>query len=195
MKYLAKKYSNLDSVTVLSKPLLDNHIALYQGYVDNVNKLSEDLQKLAPETPEFSELSRRFGWEFNGMRLHELYFENLGLTTDKSAVVSTEFKLLVSMQFGSYEEWKNDLLAKGKARGIGWAVTYVDSSDNRVFNVWVNEHDQGHLTGCVPLLVLDVWEHAYMLDYGITKADYLDKIFTEVNMEVVGQRYLSLPTK
>jgi Fe-Mn family superoxide dismutase len=190
MAYTAKSYQKLIGMEGLSETILRNHFTLYEGYVANTNKLMDALDKLLKEdktaTPEYAELSRRFGWEFNGMRLHELYFENLG----KSAC-SKDSKLCkkIASEFGSYENWEKDFKATGAMRGIGWTVLYHDAVGDRLFNVWINEHDVAHLAGCTPLLIMDVFEHAFMIDYGLKRADYIKTFFNNINWEAVEARF------
>jgi len=170
--YTAKEYTRLLGTPGLSDTLLNNHFKLYQGYVKNTNLLEEKLRSLAAEgkdrTPEYAELKRRFGWEFNGMRLHELYFENIG----RGAPLGPDSPLRkkITGQFGGYDEWQKDFIATGAMRGIGWVILCVDPQNGRLFNVWINEHDVGHLAGAKPLLVMDVFEHAYMTDYQLDRA-------------------------
>jgi Fe-Mn family superoxide dismutase len=186
MAYEVKKFDHLLGLAGFSDQLLKNHFTLYEGYVNNFNKLDEILVKIEKDgkygTPEFAELNRRLGWEFNGMRLHELYFGNLTKSPQPIDENSDLFKAIVK-EFGSYEFWQKDFKAMGAIRGIGWVILYQDG--NRLFNVWINEHDTGHLTGGKPLLVMDVFEHAYMLDYGIKKADYIEKFFSAINWKAV----------
>jgi Fe-Mn family superoxide dismutase len=172
----------------LSDQLLNNHFTLYQGYVTNTNKLLELLDSKEPGTVEYSELQRRFGWEFNGMRLHELYFSNL---EKNSTSLSDESKLKKEIEriYGSFENWKKNFTAVGMMRGIGWVVLYWDKESNELFNIWINEHDTGHLSGAKPILVMDVFEHAYMLDYGIKKAEYIPAFWNAIDWEVVEKRF------
>jgi len=176
MPYEARNFDHLLGTAGFSDQLLKNHFTLYQGYVANTNKLSDQLAALIKEgrvgTPEYAELKRRFGWEFNGMRLHEYYFNNI---TQGGRPLSRDSPLaeLLKADFGSLENWENDFKATGMMRGIGWIVLYYDERANRAFNTWINEHDAGHLSGTKPLLVMDVFEHAYMIDYGLKKADYI----------------------
>ena len=138
-------------------------------------------------TPEYNELKRRFGWEFNGLRLHELYFANLkngGVILNPEAAL--EQKIIID--FGSQENWGKDFRATGALRGIGWAVLYYDLIGDRLFNSWINEHDAGHLAGAKPILVMDVFEHAFMLDYGLKRADYIEVFFKNINWGEAGQR-------
>ncbi len=190
MAYTAKDYSKLLGMVGFSETLLKNHFTLYQGYVTNTNKLLDTLGQMLKDgktaIPEFVELKRRLGWEFDGMRLHEYYFENLG----GKAGLPTTGKLAKKLadDFGSYELWEKDFKATGSMRGIGWAVLYQDSASGKLINFWINEHDQGHPAGCQPLLVLDVFEHAFMLDYGLKRPDYIEAFFKNIDWAVVAAR-------
>lgn len=191
MSYEAKKFENLLGLEGFSDQLLNNHFALYQGYVTNANKLADALNALLKEnkaaTPEYAELKRRFGWEYNGMRLHESYFGNM-TKTPKLLDESSELGKKIIGSFGSFAAWQNDFRATGAMRGIGWVVLYHDVQADRLFNVWINEHDAGHLSGATPLLVMDVFEHAYMIDYQLKKADYLEAFFRLIDWQVVEKR-------
>jgi len=191
MPFEQKNYDALLGTKGLSDALLKNHFTLYQGYVTNTNKVSDALSSLAKEgkaaTPEYAELKRRFGWEWDGMRLHELYFGNMvkgGKPIDKNSNLSKK----MAADFGSYEGWEKDFRATGALRGIGWVVLYHDAASGRLFNTWINEHDVGHLSGATPLLIMDVFEHAYMLDYGLKKADYIEVFFNAIDWNAVGAR-------
>jgi Fe-Mn family superoxide dismutase len=190
MTYSAKDYSNLIGMQGFSETLLKNHFTLYQGYVTNTNKLAGLTAQMLKEgragTPEYSELKRRLGFEFNGMRLHEYYFENLGgkAPLDKS---SSSAKKLADA-FGSYDAWEQDFKATGAMRGIGWAILYQDNVTSWLFNQWINEHEVGHFAGCRPILVMDVFEHAFMIDYGLKRADYIESFFRNIDWEVVESR-------
>jgi len=190
MPYTAKDYSKLVGMEGFSETLLKNHFTLYQGYVTNTNKVLDTLNQMLKDgktgTPEFSELKRRLGWEFNGMRLHEYYFENLGGRDG----INKAGKLAKKMaeDFGSYETWEKDFKAVGTMRGIGWAVLYRDSAKGKLINFWINEHDVSHPSGCNPILIMDVFEHAYMTDYGLKRADYIEAFFKNINWPVVEER-------
>ena len=190
MPYAAKDYSKLIGMSGFSETLLKNHFTLYQGYVTNTNKVNETLEQMLKDgktgTPEFAELKRRFGWEFNGMRLHEYYFENLGGKTelDKYGPLGKQ----IQCDFGTYEVWEKDFRAVGSMRGIGWVVLYQDNISGRLFNVWVNEHDVSHLAGCNPIMIMDVFEHAFMLDYGLKRADYIEAFFKNIDWSAADSR-------
>ena len=190
MAYIAKDYSGLIGMEGFSETLLKNHFALYQGYVTNTNKELDTLAQMVKDdkagTPEFAELKRRLGWEFNGMRLHEYYFENLGGKED----IKKDGKLAkkIAEDFGSYELWEKEFRAMGAMRGIGWVVLYQDITNGRLINFWINEHDVSHPAGCNPLLIMDVFEHAFMVDYGLKKADYIGAFFKNIDWSVVETR-------
>jgi Fe-Mn family superoxide dismutase len=191
-QYSAKNFDNLiGKVNGLNDDLLKMHFKLYQGYVTNSNTL---LQKLAAldangnsRTPEFAGLKHMLGWEFNGMLLHEYYFENLGGSStplqDQSPLSAK-----IKADWGSYDNWKSDFVATGLMRGIGWAIAYIEPKDGRLVNVWINEHDLGHLSGGTPLLVMDVFEHAYITQFGLERAKYVEIFFDNINWDVVNRR-------
>jgi len=185
--YEAKKFENLIGMSGFSDVLLTNHIKLYEGYVNNTNKLMELLAEKEAGTPEYAELHRRFGWEWNGMRLHELYFGNM--MPKSEALAEGNLKKKIEEVFGSFEKWEADFIGAGLMRGIGWVVLAHDKESGELFNVWINEHDAGHLTGATPLLVMDVFEHAFILDYGMNRKDYIDAFVKNINWTEVESRF------
>ncbi len=192
MIYETKNFEHLIGIPGLSDNLLKNHFALYKGYVDNTNRLIEELKTLfdngESSTLKYGELQRRFGWEFNGMRLHEYYFENL-TKEERSLDENSDFYKKIIESYGSYENWQKFFKAVGTIRGIGWVVLYYDKIADKLFNVWIDEHSTGHFTGGSPLLVMDVFEHAYLLDYGIKKADYIENFFKIIDWHIVLKRF------
>ena len=193
MTYINKNYDHLLGTPGFSNQLLQNHFTLYQGYVTNTNKLFDTLMALVKDgkasTPEFAELKRRFGWEFNGMRLHELYFGNMKSSSTQLLQTSKLAQKLIS-QFGSIENWQTAFKAVGAMRVIGWVVLCYDTEADKLFNIWVNEHDVGHLIGTTPLLIMDVFEHAFMIDYNLKRADYIAAFFNAIDWNVVEKRLL-----
>lgn len=189
--YEAKKYDHLLGTPGFSDTLLKNHFTLYEGYVKNFNILNDLLISMEKEgkvgTPVDAELNRRFAWEFNGMRLHELYFGNM----KNGGVQISEGGLIKKINEGweTLSSWEKDFRTMAAARGIGWVILYFDTTADRLFNVWVNEHDGGHLAGCVPLLVMDVFEHAYITDYGIKRADYIEAFMKAIDWNSVESRF------
>lgn len=204
MSYQSKNHDNLIGIQGFSEQLLRDHFALYNGYVTNFNKLNDILAAMEKEdkfgTPEYAELNRRFGWEFNGMRLHELYFGNL-TKEFKELDKNSELAAAIAKEWGSYDMWEKDFKSMGAMRGIGWIVLYHDpeaeqarygasKTAGRLFNVWINEHDVGHFAGAAPLLVMDVFEHAYIRDYGIKRADYIEAFIVSLDWRAIENRYV-----
>ncbi|MBI4432541.1 MAG: superoxide dismutase [Candidatus Omnitrophica bacterium] len=194
--YKPRDFGYLLGLSGFSDELLKNHFKLYEGYVKNTNELADQLAsaKTAEEqkSPETAELRRRFGWEFNGMRLHEYYFGNMGRDSAPLARNSALFRKL-SEQFGTFENWKKSFSAAGAMRGIGWLVLAYDTYGDRLLNVWINEHDTGWLVGSEPLLILDVFEHAFMMDYGMEKDKYIAAFWNAVHWGEVERRFEEFP--
>ncbi len=189
--YQPKDYAYLFGMPGFSDALLKLHFQLYQGYVKNTNQLLLRLREMEQQDQasslDYGALKRRLGWEFDGMRLHELYFENLGgkEPLDKSTALSQR----IFKDFGSYEAWRKSFVATGMMRGIGWVILYRDPQSGRLFNVWINEHDLGHLAGGEPLLVMDVFEHAYITQYGLDRGKYISAFFDNIDWAKVDKRY------
>jgi Fe-Mn family superoxide dismutase len=196
MKYQAMNFEKLLSTEGLSNQLLTNHFTLYNGYVTNTNKLIDELAELEKQgkagTPQYAEMKRRFGWEFGGMRLHELYFGNMvkgGAAVNKGSKLAAK----IAEDFGSFENWEKQFKAVGAMRGIGWTILYYDSAGNQLVNTWINEHDTGHLAGATPVLILDVFEHAFIIDYGLKRADYIEAFFKAIDWTAVAKRFDAAP--
>jgi Fe-Mn family superoxide dismutase len=191
MTYQALNFDKLLGTDGFSNQLLTNHFTLYNGYVTNTNKLMEEFAELEKQgktgTPQFAELKRRFGWEFDGMRLHELYFGNM---IKGGSAPNKESKLIakINEDFGSFESWEKLFRATGAMRGIGWTILYYDAVGNRLLNTWINEHDTGHLATAAPIMIMDVFEHAFMIDYGLKRADYIEAFFKAIDWSVVQKR-------
>lgn len=194
--YEARNFDHLlGKVPGLSDDLLKLHFKLYRGYVDNANLVLKKIalldQKKENRTPEFAGLKRILGWEFDGMLLHEYYFDSFGKTSlpEKDSALMKK----INADFGSYDAWKADFVATGLMRGIGWVIAYIEPKEGRLINVWINEHDLGHLAGGTPLLVMDVFEHAYITQFGLERAKYVDVFFDNINWETVSKRFQNVP--
>lgn len=189
--FQARDYSSLIGMEGFSDTLLNNHFKLYQGYVKNANAIFNKLDTMLTDnkdrTIEYAELERRFGWELDGMLLHEYYFENLG---GKGAIDtgSALYKKMIE-EFGTFDRWKQDFVSTGSMRGIGWVVLYLEPRTGKLINAWINEHDTGHIAGAKPLLVMDVFEHAYMTDYQLDKAKYIDAFFKNIDWKAAERRF------
>ena len=177
----------------ISEDQIALHWALYEGYVTNVNRLNKEVQALVEAeqstgNPLFSELLRRKGWEYNGMLLHEYYFETMQATTDDPPANLVKS---LSASFGSLDNWKAEFNAIARMRGVGWAVLYEDPSNGALTNLWVEMHEQGHPAGFKPILVLDLWEHAFSVDWTTNPAgrgQYIEAYFRNVNWAKVASR-------
>ena len=186
--YIEKDFNGLLGTNGFSDKLLQTHFKLYSGYVANTNKAMELMKSLTSGSPEWAEVKRRFGWEFNGMRLHELYFGNMSKEQKKLSDDHPLMKLMVET-FGTGKGCHDDFVATGKMRGIGWVIMAYDPQEKKLFNVWINEHDVGHLGGAVPLLVMDVFEHAFIMDYDMDRAAYINAFISAIDWDVVAKRF------
>ncbi len=186
---------DLSDLTGISNETLAMHFKLYEGYVANTNVLNEKIAELmksgsldATQMAAFSELKRRYGFEYNGMVLHEYYFDNMQKHGTGDAATESAFAKAASAGFGSYETWKNDFVSVGKMRGVGWAVTYADTNGN-LSNHWISLHEEGNIAGYRPILVMDVWEHAFIRDYApVDRPKYIESFFENINWDVVNSR-------
>jgi superoxide dismutase, Fe-Mn family len=190
-RFAARDFTSLLGLPGFSDPLLQNHFELYQGYVKNANAILADLERMRKEqkleSPGAAELRRRFGWEYDSIRLHEFYFENLA-KNPRPLDPGSRLAQRLNEDFGGVENWRKDFEAAAAMRGIGWVVSYHDPLRNRLFNAWINEHDAGHLVACNPIVVFDAFEHAYMLDYGVKKAGYIEAFFKNLNWDAATRR-------
>jgi superoxide dismutase, Fe-Mn family len=194
--YTAREF-NLSGLNGISDQTVEMHFKLYQGYVKETNRLTEAIDKFIKdgqvdqdEMPAYSELTRRLGFEYNGMVLHEYYFDNLksgGGSGDPAA--NTQFLKAAEASFGSYAIWKADFVGIGKMRGVGWAICNLNPANGRLSNHWVTLHETGNVAGFDPILVMDVWEHAYLLDYKpAERPKYIEAFFSNINWDTVEER-------
>lgn len=182
---------SLENVTGLSPKQLEVHLKLYAGYVKNTNailaKVTEYKKDSETHAIALAELMRRFGFEFNGMRLHELYFESLG---GKGEITPGTLADAIATRWGSIDAWKAEFQAMGVMRGIGWVLLVHDPKANTLHNVWVSDHELGHLGGLPILIAMDVWEHAFMVDYlPAQRNEYVQTFFKNLNWDIVGNRF------
>ncbi len=187
-----KTFSFPSDLKGISQETMAEHLKLYAGYVKHANlalahieELSKDVEK---NTYEIGELSRRFSFEYNGIKNHEYYFEQLEngahpLTTGSA------LEIKINNQWGSFDQWLTAFKLLTKTRGIGWAVLYYDRDRDMLFNVWVDEQHLGHLNSCQFIFGIDMWEHSYVKDYLPSgKAKYIDEYIEQVNWGVVEKR-------
>ena len=193
--YKARQF-NLSNLKGISDETLEMHFKLYEGYVKETNKLNEKIAEFIAggkvdqeEFAEYSELNRRLGFEYNGMVLHEYYFDNLktgGGTGDPTR--PSTFQQAAEESYGSYDIWKADFVGIGKMRGVGWAICYQDPN-GRLSNHWITLHETGNVAGYSPILVMDVWEHAFILDYKpADRPKYIEAFFSNIDWNAVERR-------
>ncbi len=187
---------DLHGLEGISDQTLEMHLKLYEGYVKATNKLRTQLYEIIKDgkvdqeqMPVYSELTRRLGFEYNGMVLHEYYFSNLTRGSGGLPKPQGAFAEIAKDSFGSFDLWRTDFASVGMMRGVGWAICYLDPANGRVSNHWVSLHENGNIAGFLPLLVMDVWEHAYLLDYKPSeRSDYIEAFFSNVNWKMVEER-------
>jgi superoxide dismutase, Fe-Mn family len=197
IKTYQPKTFDLSGLAGISDKTLEMHLELYNGYVTNTNTLTERIATILfdgkvdqEEMPAYSELTRRLGFEYNGMVLHEYYFGNMKRNGGDDAAKTSQFRQSVERSFPSYDIWKTDFVSVGKMRGVGWAICYLDPATGNISNHWITLHETGNVTGFVPLLVMDVWEHAFLLDYKPSeRPKYIEAFLNNVDWGVVERRF------
>jgi Fe-Mn family superoxide dismutase len=185
---------NLSGLTGVSDKTLETHFALYEGYVKNTNLLREEIAQIRGRgkptglDPQFAELERRLGFEYNGMRLHELFFDNL--TTQRTEMTSGGgIEYNIRHAWGTVEAWRSEFVAMSEMRGVGWVLLCQDPWSGDFSNHWVELHQDGNVAGYIPILVMDVWEHAFMFDYKpAERARYAEAFLSNVDWNVCEER-------
>ena len=193
--YQAKQFK-LSGLNGISDETLEMHFKLYEGYVTQSNLLTEKISEFIQdgnidqeEMPAYSELTRRLGFEYNGMVLHEYYFANMKRGGAGDPERNSSFLKATEQSFGSYEVWKTDFVGVGKMRGVGWAICNQNPANDRLSNHWISEHQIGNIAGFNPVLVMDVWEHAYLLDYKpAERPKYIEAFFSNIDWSSVEER-------
>ena len=193
--YTARQF-NLSGLKGISDQTLEVHFKLYEGYVKETNNLTEKISEFIrdgnvdhDELPAYSELTRRLGFEYNGMVLHEYYFDNMTSSGSGDPAKGSEFIKAAETSFGSYDIWKTDFVGIGKMRGVGWAICYQNPANGRLSNHWITLHETGNVAGFVPILVMDVWEHAFLLDYKpAERPKYIEAFFSNIAWDAVEKR-------
>ena len=188
MPYKVKDALKPHNLKGISSDQIEQHWELYRGYVKNVNELLGEIAGAEPGSRHWAELKRCASFELDGMLLHEYYFENLKAGT----ALRPKGKLIQALDatWKDLGVWKADFAHTGAIRGVGWAILYHDPGTNQLFNWWVSDHELGHPAGFAPILVMDVWEHAYMVDHGAGgRKDYIGAFLENVNWDAVERPY------
>ncbi len=180
-------YKSLQGLS--EKQIAEHHDVLYAGYVKKTDEIREklttvDLSKANGTHSDLRELKLEEGFAVNGVRLHEGYFAALGGNGGKP---TGNLLKMIEEDFGSYEKWE----AEYKALGLcarGWVVLAFDWEDMKLHNYICDVHNQGGVWGCSTVLILDVYEHAYFLDYGTKRKDYIEAYMKNLNWGMIEQK-------
>ena len=192
MTYAARKF-DLPELKGISQKQLEVHLALYEGYVKHTNHILEKIASLRAEDAEgnayaMNELRRRLGFEFDGMRMHEYYFSQF--EGEKGGSPDSALAKAAAEKYGSGEDFIKHIKEVAGTRGIGWVVVYADPVGKTLHTTFVGDHELGQLAGLPIVLALDLWEHAYMVDYApAEKKTYIDAFFDNLNWSVIEERF------
>lgn len=172
----------------ISEDQIGRHWEIYRAHVDEVNGLVEDLARTAPGARTWPGLKCRLAAELNAVVLHELYFGSLaraGRFRPHDGIVRG-----LARSWHGFDGWERDFVLTAQTPGPGWAILYHDPVSDRLFNSWVDGNGRGYLAGCLPLLVLDAFEHAWLSDHGVWgRGAYAQAFLANVNWQVVEGRY------
>lgn len=191
MKIYTPKQFNIGELKGLSQASIEQHLKLYEGYVKNVNLIGETLYNKTALEYSDREMQRRLGFEFGGMKNHEIYFESL---SDGASNLSPNSKLYkaIEQEWGSFDKWLELFKATAQTRGVGWAMLFYDKENDKLLNAWVDEQQLGHLMGAQAILALDMWEHSFVLDYHASgKVQYANDFFENLNWRKIEDNYAS----
>ena len=200
--YAAKNFDQLRGLTGLSDAQITEHLGLYAGYVKQVNSLVQELAEMKAERDQsgkdfsLAEATRRFAYEYDGMVLHELYFSNLKPGGEARPTDRQGLGRALAESFGSVDQWQQNFQAIGGMRGIGWVILYEDPANGHLVNQWITLHQDGIPARWKPILVMDVWEHAFMRDYKASeRSKYIEAFFKNVDWNAVEHRLREAPAR
>ena len=195
--YETKKWPSLSNLHGISDKTLEVHFGLYAGYVKNTNLLNEQLAELTKDgkatasNPSYAEIKRRLGFEYDGMVLHEYYFDNM-MANGNGQAPTGSLRDAFARSYGDFDTWKKDFTTTGALRGVGWAIAYQDPNTGRIVNEWVTLHEDGNLAGFRPIVVMDVWEHAWLLDYvPADRPKYIEAFFANIDWKACEKRLIA----
>lgn len=193
MQTFTIKTFNIKKLKGISDENVADHLKLYAGYVNNANLILKKIEELSVDSEknayELAEVQRRFGFEYDGIRNHEIYFETLSNGAKEINKDGGLYKA-IEATWGSFDKWLARFKAIAMSRGIGWAMLYFDKKENFLLNAYVGDHELGQLSGCAPVIALDLWEHAYISDYAPGgKKDYVEDFFVNLNWEAVEKNF------
>lgn len=197
MEKFTEKTFNIGELNGIGSKNIEEHLKLYKGYVTNANNVVEKISSLsqgffkdgADNSYMIAELFRRFSFEYNGMRNHEIYFSSLSGGA-KELNPESDLAKKINETCVSFEIFMMGFKNMALTRGVGWAVLWYDKKDKRLIASWVDEQHLGQLNGCEMILALDMWEHAYVYDYPTSeKKKYIEAFFANLNWQVIEENY------
>lgn len=179
--FIADSFPFKKDLEGMTLKMLEQHFKLYEGYVKKTNEIQAKLETADKSLAngvysEIGEMKRQETFAVNGMKLHEVYFGHL----QGDGKPAGELVKMIEADFGSIDAWKEDLVATGMS-ARGWAITAYDFKDNRLHNYGSDAHNVGAVWGAIPVIVLDVYEHAYFIDYGVSRKAYIDSFFKNLD--------------
>jgi len=185
VKPLPFAYNALEGIS--EQQLKFHHNTHYVAYVNNRNKIEEQLDEMRKkgDFPNIRGLKLNESHSASGMILHEVYWDTLG---GKGGDPKGKLAEKMKQDFGSIENWKKEFMAIANT-ARGWVLLCFDLSDNRLHNYSVDFHDQGAVWGAIPIMALDLWEHAHYTDYGPNKAKYFEAFFKNINWEKINENF------
>ena len=178
----------------VSQRQFDEHIKLYKGYVDKTNSVTQELSQNGGQNQANSAYSLYRGLKegesfvLSGTILHEMYFQNM---TAHPSTPCEKTRMILEDSFGSFDNWLVDFKACATA-ARGWCILSYEQRTKTFRNIMLDTHDTGSVIGMYPLLILDMYEHAYFLDYGTDKASYIGKFISSINWNVISTRLKAL---
>lgn len=193
MKKFEEQKFTIPKLKGISERNIEEHLKLYAGYVKHANLIVEKIAELKKDTERnayaLGEVNRRFGFEFNGMRNHEVYFHSFEGGSQPLTKDGPMYKMIVE-HWGSFAAWLAEFTAIALTRGIGWACLYYDPVSKELLDAWVDEQHMGQLANSTLILGLDMWEHAFVADYQPSgKKNYIEDFFSNVNWRIIEENY------
>ncbi len=192
MKKFEEKKFNIPALKGISAKTIEEHLKLYSGYVTNANLVMEKIATLGADPANayaVSEIRRRFSFEFNGMRNHEVYFSSFE-GGPKSLPKNSKLKEVIESEGGTFDGWLAYFKSVAMTRGIGWAMLYYNPESGRLITSWVDEQHLGQLQNSAAVLALDMWEHSFVADYQPSgKKNYVEDFFANLNWEVIENNF------
>ena len=194
MKKFEEMKFDIGALKGISAKNIEEHLKLYVGYVKHSNLILDKINELAADAEKnvyaLGEIQRRFGFEYNGMRNHEIYFKSLS-GGSKPLKNDSQLKKEIAAEWDSFDLWLNRFKSIALTRGIGWAMLYYDRKEKRLLSTWVNEQHSGQLQDCALILGIDMWEHAFVYDYSTSeKKKYVEAFFDNLNWEMTEKNFV-----